>query len=382
MATVSTAFRITHRFRTVALWCAIATAVLPRPARAAGQWRMQYFYDKDRSSLVINDVQFPSPTRGVAVGYLDEKNKSKPVSVITTDGGAHWTVSPIKEIPVSLTFLNENLGWMVAPKDLWQTQDGGRTWRKLPKSPKGLIRVYFLDPNHGFAIGTDKSAFETRDAAKTWQPIAAAAEPHTNPEYTAYNCIAFANQKVGMISGYSQPPRADQERPDWLDPEQASRQREWPHISIILDTSDGGKTWKPSTTSMFGRITRVHYLPDGRGLGLLEFTENFQWPSEVLRLDGSTGKSASVYKAKDRAITDALLEPSGTAYLAGVEVVGKLQHTPIPRKLKILTSDDLTNWKEMEVDYRAIAVRAMLRAASDGTLWVATDTGMILKLSR
>ena len=31
MATVSTAFRITHRFRTVALWCAIAAAVLPRP---------------------------------------------------------------------------------------------------------------------------------------------------------------------------------------------------------------------------------------------------------------------------------------------------------------------------------------------------------------
>ena len=47
-----------------------------------------------------------------------------------------------------------------------------------------------------------------------------------------------------------------------------------------------------------------------------------------------------------------------------MEALGRLQHTPIPRKLKI----------------RATAVRAMLRAAGDGSLWVATDTGMILKL--
>jgi hypothetical protein len=35
----------------------------------------------------------------------------------------------------------------------------------------------------------------------------------------------------------------------------------------------------------------------------------------------------------------------------------------------------------MSVDYRATAVRTMLRAAGDGSLWVATDTGMILKLT-
>jgi hypothetical protein len=59
-----------------------------------------------------------------------------------------------------------------------------------------------------------------------------------------------------------------------------------------------------------------------------------------------------VYNATDRAITDVLLLPSGTGFLAGVEVAGKLQHTPIPRKLKILRSEDLTEWREMEVDYQ------------------------------
>jgi hypothetical protein len=132
---------------------------------------------------------------------------------------------------------------------------------------------------------------------------------------------------------------------------------------------------------MFGRISRTCFLPDGRGLGLIEFTDTFKWPSEVHLLDGRSGKSDIVYNAPDRAITDLLLQPSGTGYLAGVEVEGKLQHSPIPRKLVVLKSEDLTEWKEMEVDYRATAVRAMLRTSGDGSLWVATDAGMILKLS-
>jgi hypothetical protein len=44
-----------------------------------------------------------------------------------------------------------------------------------------------------------------------------------------------------------------------------------------------------------------------------------------------------------------------------------------------LKSENLTDWQEMPVDYRASAVRAVLRSSGDGSLWVATDSGMILK---
>lgn len=364
--------------RPATVWLAIALGATP--ALSAGKWRVAYFYDKDKSSLVINDLQFPAPARGVAAGYLDEKGDSKPVTVTTSDGGAHWTVSKLKEVPVSLFFLNDKLGWMVTPQGIWRTADGGREWHDLPKSPKLALRVYFLDETRGFAIGGHKLAYHTEDAGKTWAPIAAAAEPHTDPEYTVYNNIAFVTPKSGLINGFSAPPRAgDAGKPDWLDPQGATSRREWPHLSIMLDTRDGGNTWRSSTASMFGRITRECFLPDGRGLGLIEFADTFKWPSEVHLLDGTTGKSDIVYNATDRAITDVLLQPSGTGYLAGVEVSGKLQHTPIPRKLKILKSENLSDWQEMDVDYRATAVRAMLRAAGDGSLWVATDTGMILR---
>jgi hypothetical protein len=358
--------------------CVLALAAAG-PARCAEKWRMQYFYDEANASLVINDLQFTSPAHGVAVGYLDEKTKSKPVSVTTTDGGAHWAIAPLHEIPISLFFLNEDAGWIVSPKELWQTSDSGRTWRKVPHSPDGMIQVYFLDAQHGFAAGTHKEAYETQDGGKTWKPLAAAAEPKTTPEYTTYNCITFMNGKNGFISGYSMPPGSS--RPEWLEPEQAAKRRERPRMTIMLDTHDSGKTWSPSTTSMFGHIGRAMFLPDGRGIGLLQFTGTFDWTSEVLRLDGATGKSSSVYQAKDREITDVLLQPSGIAYLAGVEVMGRLQHSPLPQKLKILKGQDYGNWEDMDIDYRANATRAMLRAAPGGAVWVATDTGMILKLA-
>jgi photosystem II stability/assembly factor-like uncharacterized protein len=340
---------------------------------------MQYFYDEQRSSLVINDLQFPTPQHGLAVGYLDEKGKSKAVSVTTNDGGEHWTVSSLKDIPISLFFLNQNLGWMVTPKAIFQTTDAAHSWRELSKSPKLMVKVYFLDPMRGFAVGTQKAAFSTMDGGKTWEPIGAAAEPNTDPEYTVYNAITFLNETTGLIDGYSAPPR-DESKPAWLDAKNVTARRELPHISIMLDTRDAGRTWQSSTTSMFGRITKASFLPDGKGLGLIEFTDTFKWPSEVHLLSGTTGKSTVTYNATDRAITDVLLLPSGTGYLAGVEVEGRMQHSPIPRKLKVLKSDDLQNWQEMDVDYRANATRAILRASGDGVLWVATDTGMMLKL--
>ena len=356
--------------------------ILAAQSFCAEKWQSVYFYDKDNSSLVINDLQFPSPARGVAAGYLDDKGDSKPVTVTTDDGGAHWTVSKLKQVPISLFFLNDKLGWMVTPEGIWHTTDAGREWHELPKSPKLLMKVYFTDEARGFAVGAHKLAYQTEDGGKTWEPIAAAADPHTDPEYTVYNSITFVSAKTGLINGYSAPPRAgDSGQPDWLDAKDPTARREWPHLSIMLDTRDGGKTWNPSTASMFGRIARTCFLPDGRGLGLIEFTDTFKWPSEVHLLDGTTGKSSIVYNAPDRAITDVLLQPSGTGYLAGVEVLGKLQHSPIPRKVKILRSANLSDWQEMDVDYRATAVRGMLRAAGNGSLWVATDAGMILKLA-
>ncbi|HEY1411236.1 MAG TPA: hypothetical protein VGF36_03805, partial [Rhodopila sp.] len=75
-----------------------------------------------------------------------------------------------------------------------------------------------------------------------------------------------------------------------------------------------------------------------------------------------------------------LFAGSNKAIIAGYETSGAVYRSPIPGKLKVLTSDDLENWTEMPVDYRAVAHSAIIGGPDENHVWIATDTGMILKL--
>jgi photosystem II stability/assembly factor-like uncharacterized protein len=346
------------------------------------RWQQLYFYDELRTSLVINDFKMLTAKRGVAAGFfVDQKGKIKPTTLATDDGGAHWSFTPVKEAGISLFFVNENTGWLVTGKEIDQTIDGGRTWRRI-NSLDDVERLYFANDQHGWAVGLHKKVYETSDGGKEWREVPAAATPQSSPENTVYNWIDFAGSKIGIISGANlAPARSLDGLPEWMNPERPRFQREAPRVSILLQTRDGGKNWDATTGSIFGHISRVRLSLAGFGLGLIEFNEGFEYPSEVFRIDWNTGKSERVFRDKNRLITDVAVPPTGAAYLAGIEKLDKLTDSPIPGKVKILRSDDLANWREMNVDYRATAHRVMISAVDDQNIWAATDTGMILKLA-
>ena len=185
----------------------------------------------------------------------------------------------------------------------------------------------------------------------------------------------------GIISGWNIPPRPG--GPNWMEPDKAGKRVQVPTYSVLLETTDKGKTWLKSEASVFGQVTRISMTPQGTALGLNEYKDAFDYPSEVYRIDLHTGKSESAFRAKDRAITDVRAFAGSThAIIAGYETAGTIYRSPIPGKLKVLTSDDLENWEEMKVDYRAVAHGAIIAGPDEDHLWIATDTGMILKLNR
>ena len=53
----------------------------------------------------------------------------------------------------------------------------------------------------------------------------------------------------------------------------------------------------------------------------------------------------------------------------------------IPGKVRVLVSTDYIVWKQIDVDYRAEAHRVILAAVDEQNMWIATDMGMILKLT-
>jgi photosystem II stability/assembly factor-like uncharacterized protein len=157
--------------------------------------------------------------------------------------------------------------------------------------------------------------------------------------------------------------------------------RELPHYAVLLETQDAGKKWTKSDASVFGQITRLSLTPQGTGLGLLEYHDEFPYPSEVQKINLHTGRSDRAYREKDRAITDVrLFAGSNKGMIAGYETSGPVFRSPIPGKVKILSSDDLDTWTEMTVDYRAVAHSVVIAGPDEDHVWAATDTGMILKL--
>jgi hypothetical protein len=358
------------------LWL-LAAAALPALAQ---KWDVQYFYDHNKSTFAICDMQFPSAVRGVAVGVIRDARHEEPSSVVTADGGLHWQTVALKERPVSLFFLNENLGWLVTTKGLWRTVEAGRSWTKLAKVPEEIFRVYFLDETHGYAVGPKKTALETLDGGQTWSPLAAAAAGENEDlEYSAYTWIAFATPHNGLITGWNIPPDPfEAALPDWMDPETALRQRARPHLSYTLTTSDAGANWTAASASLFGAIARVRFAPEGKGLELMRFDESFRYPSEVYSIEWPGGKPTSSFRGPNVDVSDIWLAPDGTGYLSGTAVRGKLRGV-IPGRVEVMSSHDLETWAPIPVDYRAEATGTILAGSGD-QLWLATDTGMILKL--
>jgi photosystem II stability/assembly factor-like uncharacterized protein len=359
---------------------AAGAALFGQAAKPAQKWRVQYFYDQEKTTLHIVDLQMPSATRGVAVGAVMENDggSPKPMSVVTSDGGAHWATVKLEEPPVSLFFLTENLGWMVTTKGLWQTTETGRNWHKLPKLPGQIVRVCFLDEHHGFAAGAKKKLYETKDGGQTWTTVAAAAEPPGNADYSAYTWIAFANKDLGIVTGWNMPPRREQRFPDWMDPEAAMNRRDYPHLTYSLETRNAGNTWKSSSASLFGQISRVRFGPEGMGLSLVEYGQAFRYPSEVYKIDTRTGKNATLYRDRKFAVSDIWVTPGGSMYLAGVQVTGQARGVA-PSKVQVLQNREGSVWAEMAVDYKAVANKVLLAIVDDTHMWLATDNGMILK---
>jgi photosystem II stability/assembly factor-like uncharacterized protein len=358
---------------------AVLLLCLSSAATAEPRWRLQYFHDELHSTLAISDIKFPTPRRGLAVGMLQGETSVKPVMVSTNDGGETWSMQKLKEDPVSLFFLNDSLGWMATDRGIWRTEEAGRSWSKIG-SFTGILRVHFLDENRGFAIGSRKVLLGTTNGGKAWSPLQVVESIRTSTENTVFSALDFVGGRFGIIAGWSRAPRRFASPfPDWMDPEAASRRREVPATTIVVETRDGGVNWKPQVTSAFGRVSQLLFSPSGIALSLVEFDQAFEWPSEVFLIHLRTGKSVRAFREKDRAVTSMLIDPPHTGYLAAIECTGTLHHSPIPGKLHILRATGLKQWNEMRVDYRAVAHRATLAAA--GTqIWVATDTGMILKL--
>ncbi|MEP7364590.1 MAG: hypothetical protein ABI972_15145 [Acidobacteriota bacterium] len=345
-------------------------------------WNQVFFHDADEQQLSILEIAFYSNRAAMAIALLSDRGRVKPASLRTTDSGVHWTLGELKPTALSVQFLDEANGWMAATNGIYKSTDAGQSWRRVVRNSE-IRHVRFADRERGYAAGGECTALETIDGGKSWKPIEAASSYKANKDRINYRWIELANTTMGFIVGSYDPvrPYRRDDLPAWIDPESSRRlHRQTPALSLVLQTIDGGKVWKPTSSSIFGHITRLRMGSRGLGLALVEFDDSFDYASEVFLINLSTGKTDRTYREAERAITDVLIRDDGSFWMAGVESPGRLRTSPIPAKVHILKGDGGGNWIEMEVDYRATARRVRFAESPTGQLFACTDTGMILHL--
>ncbi len=357
----------------------VSAGVVPGQSPAP-KLTLQYFFDRDDEELRLFDIRFLTPKRGLAAGFLQSESRNRGVLLESNDGGVTWQQIPFKEIPRSLSFLNESLGWIVSDSGIWATEEGGRSWKKI-RSQRGLLQVHFVDPENGFAIGAERTFLRTTDAGKTWTKVAEAESASANPDLI-YSVAAFANAKQGIVAGFAPVSRRGPQLPAWMEPEEAARRGQRPGVIALLNTADGGRTWQPQIGSAFGRISALAVRPNRFGLALIQFDDTFEYPGEVFRLTGSAS-SERVFREKDRLMTAVAFDAQGQAWMGGIEPPLKIRGAAIPGPVKLYrgTAPQYNLWQAIPVDYRANANQVALAIGPDGTVWVATDTGMILRLA-
>ncbi len=336
-------------------------------AAAASPWRIVYRRDE---GYTFTDLH----ASGEALLAV-----SNPKLLLTFDGGATWDHPLATDHAVTGFVLDRDNLWLVGSSGLWKSTDQAKTWKRQIEQP-GLERTYFLSPERGFACGSGRTLLETFDGGAQWARVPAADEPDTVAAHTTYHWIDFVTPRAGIVTGASRPPRrgASGSLPAWRDPMKHLRRREWPSASLTLETRDAGLTWKHSSTSLFGRISRVRYSRDGHGLAVVEFHDAFEWPSEVFVIRLRTGQSERAFREKNRAVTDAVAFSGTSAYLAAIEPPADPSESTLGT-LRVLHSGDFQTWTEMELPEAIPAGRAFFTGKTEDNFWLATDTGFVLR---
>ncbi len=352
------------------------------PIFARRKWSIQFNFDKDRESMEFRSLQFASPARGIAtaVKYKDGVPRAF-LALRTTDGGATWAQAETGRPAYSLHVLDESNAWIVSDNRLLYSDEGGARWNRLKLPDRKMLRVHFQSPTRGWAYGIGTVYYETSDGGKSWTPVKESVELKLNKDNTLLSWMEFVSPSEGMLVGTS---RRREEwtgyLPEWMLPERSTRRRLLPGVILTLVTSDGGKSWKPSTTSAFGDLVKVR-MKGSRGAGLLTFDDGFDWPSEVNLISLRTGDSQPIFRKPQFNITDIALIGAAGILLAGIEAPGRLRMSALNGKVKAIYSPNSIDWYDMKVDYRAEGTHAQIARSGDDHFWIVSNAGTILKLN-
>lgn len=145
-------------------------AALPAHAQTSSDAASQYAIEsgKAQHSLLLDVAR--AGKRLVAVGDRGH-------ILYSDDNGANWVQAkvPTKQLLASVFFIDEQHGWAVGhDAQILATRDAGATWTKQYEDLEleaPLLDIWFRDRNTGYAIGAYGALLETTDGGASWENV-------------------------------------------------------------------------------------------------------------------------------------------------------------------------------------------------------------------
>ena len=194
----------------------------------------------DTSAAAVFAIESPKAAKGLMIDVVHAGKRLVAVGdrghiLYSDDQGSTWAQAkvPTRQLLTAVFFVDDQHGWAVGhDAQILASTDGGATWTQQYQDlnrDAPLLDVWFNDANHGLAVGAYGALIETTDAGKTWNDVS---ERLDNEDQYHLNAIAHVKGAGLFIVG-----------------EQGS----------MFRSSDDGQTWEklegPYEGSLFGVIS-------------------------------------------------------------------------------------------------------------------------------
>jgi hypothetical protein len=196
----------------------------------------------------------------------------------TNDGGKTWEVQlggdpdAIDEALIRVFFLDSQHGWAMTGRGKILGTTDGKTWAELSNVSGTTNGVWFLSPKVGLELenrdSTTQSTLQrSEDGGKSWKPLSrCSVETTIDGLPRKLNCMMetalFMSPTVGFMGGYGSTGMA---KP----------------VAVFGKTVDGGQTWAmsviPETTR---RISTLHFWSEKDGIAVLDRGEEVYWTAD------------------------------------------------------------------------------------------------------
>ncbi|NNJ13675.1 DUF1906 domain-containing protein [Chloroflexales bacterium ZM16-3] len=194
----------------------------------------------------LNQADGPVATLGSAAQLAEV-----PPSLATTTGETTTTTPTITDMGM----LSATEGWVVADQQLIWTSDAGASWKTITPPTSTISAVHFYDPSHGWVAGAGSASdgaggmiYRTTDGGQQWEGIApTVADVDGTPLPVSASSLFFLNPQTGWAV-FKRPTSANFSE------------------SILLKTSDGGKTWRQKGL-LSGTAVSFSSTQDGWAIG-------------------------------------------------------------------------------------------------------------------